>query len=65
MDANRHKRDIELKRYHSIDIPADASEEHRRYAYVAAVNLGKRRLARVVWPWQTRPVVSYVQRGRQ
>lgn len=35
--------------------PLPIARRWQHYAIVATAQLGKRRLARVVWPWQARP----------
>lgn len=65
----KYLRQLQTDRYDAIvaTIPADVAPldryRYNRYAAVAATNLGKAGLARVVWPWQPRPTTRYTRRG--
>lgn len=65
----KYLRELRIKRYNAvvttipIVIPAELRAEYKRYALVATQNLGKRGLARVVWPWLAEPQPERVKRG--
>lgn len=67
---NRHLRAVRLWRMRQIlrQMPRDAApaERLRWSLHVAALTatLGRRQLARVVWPWQARPADIRTPRGR-
>lgn len=60
----RHLLALRLVRYRSVirTIPKSASGRAKQlwqnHALMVTGQLGKKRLARVVWPWQSRPVAA-------
>ncbi len=73
---DRHMQAVRLMRFRSIarTIPQSLTNRqrlaYRAYAARAVDHCGKRQLARVVWPWQARPLdpklnpAARVKRGR-
>jgi hypothetical protein len=72
----RHLRAVRLKRYRAVcrTMPAHKDEKQqlrrKRYAWFAVQQCNRQQLARVIWPWQPKPIdpksnpAARVKRGR-